>query len=303
MIRRKLKNFFLDRHKNRTILDVLHSEELTLIERFLSAEEKERKQYLAAELMERTLSRIDHRFQVFLRLFEAESERLISTEKGMTYMSEGYRGHYIHSVYNYLMGFFLFQKEYLGEEFLNCLNLDYFDSHYREKPMYDAYAAPCADEREEFQRRWALTAFFHDVAYLPEINLKMMEKEGERLTGVEKPFSLEVSDMESFLTIHMISKIKARVGMSFAPDYLFSEDSLEILAHRLVNRLDRFSKDLIYQSLKARLIDTLKAGRFDHGLMGAIFLLQQFYSMIYSFFVDDEKNDIPHMQRDYLPGT
>jgi len=287
----------MNRHENKAILELLHSEELTLIDRFLSTKEREQKQYLAAELMERTLYNIDPQFRVFLRLFEVESEKLASLEKGVTYMSEGYRSHYIHSVYNYLMGFFLFQEEYLGKEFLNCLNLDYFDGHYREKPMYDAYVVPRTDERKEFQRRWALTAFFHDVAYLPEVNLTVMEEEGKRLTGIDKPFSLEINDMQSFLNIHLMSKIKAGVKMSFAPGYLFREDSLEILACRLVNRLDRFSKDLIYQSLKARIIDTLKKGRFDHGLIGAVFLLQQFYSLIHSFFIDDEKTGIPHMQK------
>lgn len=297
MIRRKLKTFFMNRQKNKAILELLHHEELTLIERFLSTKEREQQQYLATQLMERTLYNIDPEFRVFLRLFEVESQKLASMEKGITYMSEGYRGHYIHSVYNYLLGFFLFQEEYLGEEFLKCLNLDYFDGHYSQKPMYDAYRVPRGDEKKEFQIRWALTTFFHDTAYLPEVNLKVMEEEGKRLTGIEKPFSLGINDMQSFLTIHTMSEIETRVRMSFAPDYLFMEDSLEILAYRLVNRLDRFSKDLIYQSLKARIIDTLKAGRFDHGLMGAIFLLQKFYSEIHSFFIKDEKNWLPHLQK------
>ena len=297
MIRRKLKDFFMDRQKNKAILELLNSDELTLIERFLSTNEREQKQYLATQLMEQTLYRIDTKFRVFLRLFEVESEKLASMEKGITYMSESYHGHYIHSVYNYLMGFFLFQEEYLGEEFLKCLNLDYFDGHCCQKPMYDAYVVPRADEKKEFQKRWALTTFFHDIAYPPEVNLKVMETEGKRQTGIDKPFSLEINDMQSFLTIHTMSEIETGVKMAFTPDYLFMEDSLEILAYRLVNRLDRFSKHLIYQSLKARIIDTLKAGRFDHGLMGAIFLLQKFYSEIHSFFIKDEKTCIPHLQK------
>jgi hypothetical protein len=298
MIRRKLKDFFMDRRENGFILELLHSEELTLIERFLSAAESDRKQYLAAELMERTLYRIDPRSRVFLRLFEVESEKLASMEKGAPYIREEYRGHYIHSVYNYLMGFFLFQEGLLEEEYLNCLNLDYFDGHYRERPVYDEYVVSRSDEGKEFQRRWALTAFFHDMAYLSQVNLQVMEDEGKRLTHLDSnPYSLAITDLQSFLTIPMMSKIKAKVKMSFAPVYLFSEDSLEILAYRMVNRLDRFSRNLIYQSLKERIITTLKQGRFDHGLMGAVFLLQEFYSLIHSFFVDDEKSDIPHMQK------
>ena len=303
MINRQLKDFFMGQRESgeplksrkEIIRNMLCSEELNLIDRFLTASEPERKKFFAGQLMKLTLHNIDPDFPVFQRLFEMESDKLTSMEKGAVYMKEDYRSHYIHSVYVYLLGFFLLRENLMGTEFLKYLNIAYFDTHYKDRPVYDEYVTPTVNENKEFQKRWALTAFFHDFAYLTEVNLKIMEEEGKRLFNIERPYSIEINDLQSFLTNPMMTKIKKWLKLSVSPGYLFTEDMLEILAQRMTNRLDSFSKDLIYQSLKEHLLNGLKGGWFDHGIMGAVFLLQQFFSWIYSFYICDNNKGIPHL--------
>jgi hypothetical protein len=117
-----------------------------------------------------------------------------------------------------------------------------------------------------------------------------MQSEGKRLTEQERPYSISINHLQSFLTLPMLSTIKRKIKLSIAPGYLFNEDVLGIIAHRMVNRIGDFSQNLIYLSLKERIVNCLKDGWFDHGLMGAIFLLQRFYSLIHSFFLDESSD-------------
>jgi hypothetical protein len=294
MINRRLKDFFMNRSEHKDILTLLKTEELSIIERFLSTNDQEYKELLAPELMELTLQNIDPETGIFQRLFETESNKLSEMEKGIVYIKEDYRSHFIHSVYTYLMGFFLLQEDLLGKDFLDCVNLDYFDGHYDQRPVYDRFITSKKNEWKEFQRRWALTAFFHDLTYLSEINLKIMQAEGKRLVNIERPYSIEISDLQAFLTNHAATQIKSQLKMSFTPDYLFHNDVLEIIACRMVNRIGDFSKKDIYQSLIEWVTGGLKDGRFDHGVVGAVSLLHRLYSLIHSFYFDRMKKDLPH---------
>lgn len=292
MIARRLKDFFwrnIHDIVDSTVLELLESDELTLIGQFLSARDEDTRKDFADRLMMRTLHNIDPSFPVFWRLFEQALHKLGAMEEGVAYVKESYRSHYTHSTNVYLLGLYLLQEKLLGRRYLDHLNLNYFDTHAEAHWASRPYTRSGPEEKKEFQKRWALAAFFHDLAYPSEINLKVMQAEGERVVGTKRPYSLTIPNLDSLLTSFVMPEIKKSAQPASAPSYLFCEDLLETLSHRMVNRIGPYSANLIYKSMKEEITKGFKEGFFEHGLMGAIFLLQDFFSILYTCYCDEPK--------------
>ncbi|MCD4650202.1 MAG: hypothetical protein K8S56_00215 [Candidatus Cloacimonetes bacterium] len=214
---------------------------------------------------------------IFTDLIEEDITNLIQMEKGINYIHELYRGHFIHSVYVYLLGFYLLQDEILGNKFRKNLNIAYYDNQKMDKVVnvYNSYVTK--NEIKEFKVRWALTTFFHDTDYTSELNYKIMGKNAQSITGVENLYLLSIKDLDNLLHIPEASVLRNELRRTTIPDYIFQSNALRILARRMTRRFGVFSEENIYNSFISEIKSSLENGIWDHGLLGAIYKLRKFY--------------------------
>ena len=189
MIDNKLRKFFYPNEENEFILKHFEIDELNAIRNFLTYKDPELKDKYCKELMIKTIQKISPDFCIFEELLEEEINNFINMEKGVIYLKQDYRSHFIHSSYVYLLGFYLLQNRYLTPQFLQTGNISYYDRTFRNKPIFSRKPATAnLDEALEFKNRWALAAFFHDVAYLSELNMTIMDNQAKKILNQEKVY-------------------------------------------------------------------------------------------------------------------
>lgn len=271
--KRLFRYFFTE--KTSKIMRRLSSKEIPAIKTLLTASQTSDYQLMAVQLFQAVGDSIRGSL-VINAMISDYLQRLTSFEDGIIHLSPKYRSHLLHSAYVLLLGYFFEERR---KQPYKKLNFGYFDSY---KGGHNSIAYPYGqkDDMMEFRKRWSYTVIFHDMHYATEFSNKFIQETSERTTTESKLFSLGISNLEDLLLIpempNIIDFFRPR------PDSrpFLHGDALMMIASRLAYRLDNYRADDIYSSLRQVLINSLKDGFWDHGLIGAIYSIRTYFRLL-----------------------
>ncbi|HQH49943.1 MAG TPA: hypothetical protein PLA08_00875 [Candidatus Cloacimonadota bacterium] len=261
--------------------ELLEEAETETIQQLLDSEDLAEKEYLATLLFEKTCDAID-KTTVIKQMLDEYLRQLCKFERGIVHVMPEYRSHMLHSIYNYLLGFCL---EELDQRPYQRLNIGYYDS-------FDIHRQTCShpnaikDEMDKFRERWAYTVFFHDMHYSTDFSYKLINKIAKDITNIKPFFNLSPSELDELLLIPQMAKVMQFFAhLPKKPSFLES-NALKIIANRLAFRLENFHPAEIYLSLRQTLYDSLKKGIWDHGLIGAIYNIRTYFTLLDDYIRD-----------------
>ncbi|HRQ68461.1 MAG TPA: hypothetical protein P5031_07850 [Candidatus Syntrophosphaera sp.] len=276
IIKKYMKECILRNNKN-----LIAPEEVKVIWKLLNTKDPAKKEYLATLVFEATCKAID-KTTIIKQMLDEYLRQLCKFERGIVHVMPEYRSHMLHSIYNYLLGFCL---EELDQRPYQRLNIGYYDS-------FDIHRQTCShpnaikDEMEKFQERWAYTVFFHDMHYSTDFSYKLINKIAKDITNIKPFFQLSPSELDELLLIPQMAKVMQFFAhLPKKPSFLES-NALKIIANRLAFRLENFHPEEIYLSLRQTLHDSLKKGIWDHGLIGAIYNIRTYFTLLGDYIRD-----------------
>jgi len=191
---------------------------------------------------------------------------------------EKQRDHYIHTIFVFLLGLAIYEKN------------DNFKKNFNEYALSKKnYPDSYVTKNEEFFYRWGIASLFHDIAYPLEITLKQANKYLDFIwnypeeTTRKSKIKMELSDFENFITLPAL-KPDARFEEEFLKKYpeskyRFYDDAISILSQSISSNFSLNTKDI-----KTNLIDFVKDMKeksfVDHGFYGAVIMLRWYYHLV-----------------------
>ncbi len=254
---------------------LLSSQERQLISLFLSKSDVINKERLAIQLLNVTFEHLQCS-ELMKRIAQDYLFAFLDFERSNVHQSHNYRSHMTHTAYVYLLGFYL---EELYEKPYTCLNMTYFD-FFRASGNLSTYLYNTNFEMVKFRRRWAYTAFFHDIHYLTEENFRSLSVKARSELGVEDMYTLDIREPYDLLFVPSMAEIRRFFRLEAKSGLSFSDDALMILAERLAFRYGNHQASTLYNSLRLQISDNQKASRWEHGLMGAVYSLRKYFSSL-----------------------
>ena len=204
--------FFFAKEKRSILGRLFSAREMHAIRRFLSRSADTELEFFAVEVIDATLSAIaettnktkDSGYSAINNLMQEYIQKMIGFEQGFIHMDHNYRSHLSHTVYVYLLGIYLYE---VSSGNYNELNMRVYDNICA-KPQQWLAAGMYADEKLEFRRRWAYTAFLHDLHYPSESSLSFFKKEGKLNSSTKSPYFMDIRDVTDFFQFHTMAKIR-----------------------------------------------------------------------------------------------
>lgn len=197
--------------------------------------------------------------RLFLRLFyveglAAEILGAWKTYEEFIYMSKPYyRDHFLHLMYNFLMG---------------CKLMDEFADRIKENWKYYTGKTDIGDDeyRVRQMRSWLAAAFFHDIGYSAEA-LKNFRKSLQD-TFFSKIPGLDLNKLNLDKSDYLKDEISDFLDMLA---FVLDEDEFSFTFERLSEFKEKYPDHLMYGAAKALFSDCFDT--MDHGIMSALFLL------------------------------
>lgn len=287
--------FFFAKEKRSILGRLFSAREMHAIRRFLSRSADTELEFFAVEVIDATLSAIaettnktkDSGYSAINNLMQEYIQKMIGFEQGFIHMDHNYRSHLSHTVYVYLLGIYLYE---VSSGNYNELNMRVYDNICA-KPQQWLAAGMYADEKLEFRRRWAYTAFLHDLHYPSESSLSFFKKEGKLNSSTKSPYFMDIRDVTDFFQFHTMAKIRKYFNEVLFFDKFMDSDILRIISARLAFRLECYDKESIYESLMSTFRTKIRADYWDHGLMGAVYSLKRYLQKLEEVIDKVEKED------------
>ncbi len=248
-----------------------------LINQFLSSNDNEEKTDIAQRLMIQTIRNLGFETHCIERILQGYITSLLKVDYGFPWITKDYRSHYLHSVYNYLMGLYLMKDDFLGNMLLANIDFEKLDNIYM-SPSSEVLPLSHHPDYERFHRRWAITAFFHDIAYLPQISYNAMNMEAKHhFHTTNQVFSVTIPHFEDIINISGIAEIENSLTTGFVPPYLLHDNALDIISHRLQGRLGKFSSNQISDSIKRIAVENFVEEYGSHDILGGLEAIKGYY--------------------------
>lgn len=189
---------------------------------------------------------------------------------------EKQRDHYVHTVFVFITGLAIFDKNQNFEKKFNEYALD-------KKNYPDSYNT----KNEEFFYRWGLASLFHDIAYPLQITLEQAKKYLDFVWGYPSNISkdskiiMELSNFEKFINLPVIKpdpKYKDEFIKKYH-GYKFHKDAILLLSQSISSN---FSSDIGDISTNLyNFIENMKENNFiDHGFYSAVIMLRWYYYLV-----------------------
>jgi hypothetical protein len=244
------------------------------INSFLNAKNEKNAYKVYASFFEAYWIGIQDEVNPFLEL----TQTMQNFEKNSGHLLKNHRDHYIHSVFVFLLGLAIYEKNSSYKEVFNeyALNKDVYPDSYDTK-------------HEEFFYRWGLAALSHDIAYPLEIIVKQASEYIKFVCGYCEPaeeikgIKVELSTSNEFLELPVL-KPKEEFEEKFNKNYekskaRFLGDSISLLSYVMHKNFN-----LPYDEVKRNLKDFVNLmnneGFIDHGFFSAIIMLKWYHHLI-----------------------
>ena len=216
-------------------------------------------------------------------------DRLIKYEESVLNILPEHRDHFIHSIFVYLLGIYLYRKSKLfvkplGENMLkNDMNFKWLKE---QRSEHLASKKSDSDIDKEFIFRWRMISLFHDVAYPLEISAKLMRKyskevllsyESSCVESARNLIEYSIPDLENLFYIGVIPGYYEE-KREFAWDIAQETDVIDFISKRLVISsvfsYPNADSKLLSHRIKESFVKSLKEGFVDHGVFSATIFLK-----------------------------
>lgn len=206
------------------------------------------------------------------------TQKMKNFEENGGHLLKNHRDHYFHTVFVFLLGLVIYEKNPSYKEIFNEYALN--------KEVYpDSYDT----SHEEFFYRWGLAALSHDIAYPLEIIVKQANEYIKFVCGYCEPneeikgIKIELLTSDEFLELPVL-KPKKEFEEEFNKNYedsktRFLGDSVSLLSYAMHENFE-----LPFNEVKTELnefINHMNRENFiDHGFFSAIIMLKWYHHLI-----------------------